>query len=244
MKRALAALAFLALTAPMGWAQLRVKAEREYAPHRKIVLQAADVTSAKAQFLWDVDGEADTVEAGGTLYVWAAPGTYKVRLTAIDFDAKKVERATFSFTVTGKTTPPGPKPDGPPDVKPDGGLKALRALVLVEEHEAAKLPAGQRAILWGKASHDKLNAVTPVGPDGKTREWRIWDQDVDAAGDDAKWAAAAKRARAAKGYAPPWVLLFDGEADAYSGPLPKDAAAWSALLDKHAPRAKGKGVAR
>ena len=235
MKRATAALAFLALTAPLGWAQLRVKAEREYAPHRKIVLQAADVTSAKAQFLWDVDGDADTVEAGGTLYVWAAPGTYKVRLTAIDFDAKKVERATFSFTVTGKVAPgPGPKPDDPPDVKPAG---ALRVLVVYESADASRLPSSQQSVLYGKTFRDALDARTPLGPDGKAREWRIYDADVDLSGEAKAWRDLMARPRTAL----PWLVLSYDSGVAFEGPLPKTVAEAVALLDKPAPRAKKGG---
>jgi hypothetical protein len=107
-----------------------VKGEKQYAAHEPIVLTATEVSSKSAQFLWDIDGAAKTRESGATLYVWAPPGKYTVRLTAIDFDAKKVERATFTFSV-GDTPPgpgpgpgPGPKPPTPP---PDGKYGLTKA---------------------------------------------------------------------------------------------------------------------
>jgi hypothetical protein len=126
----------LALCLPAA-AEVKLKGEAVYEPHKKIVLRATDVTSAKAQFLWDVSGDADTVEAGDRLYVWAPPGKYTVRLTAIDFEAKKVERASFSFTVSGEPTPPPPVPGQVtvPDVVGQTGSKARAAV------EALKLKA-------------------------------------------------------------------------------------------------------
>lgn len=99
-------------------AAMKVKSAKTYAVFEKIILKAEDVSSLKAQFLWDVDGECDYHEAGETLYVWAKPGKYKVKLTAIDFDTKKVERATFTFEVTGKAPDPNPNPNPDPTPVP------------------------------------------------------------------------------------------------------------------------------
>lgn len=109
---------------PATRAKAGIKGEKTYPPFKAIVLKAADVTSAKASFLWDVDGECDFIESGDTLYAWCPPGTYTVRLTAIDFAAQKVERAKFTFTVSG--TPPGPGPGPQPPFPDDPLVKSLR----------------------------------------------------------------------------------------------------------------------
>src|SRR5262245_740948 len=165
-------------------AQAKVKGQAQYEPYKKIVLRAQDVSSKAAQFLWDIDGEADVEERGAELFVWAAPGKYRVRLTAIDFEEKKVERASFSFVVAGPTPPvppgpgPGPQPPGP---TPKGAFN--RALILYESAEEAKMPKGQQAVLYSKAVRDYLKGHTLKDKDNANGAWRIWDKDVDAAGE-------------------------------------------------------------
>ena len=90
MKR-IALLVFLIVG--IAHADVTLKGEKVYQPFDKIVLEATKVSSPKAQFLWDVTGEAQVEEVGNKLYVWAKPGLYTVTLTAIDFETKKIERA-------------------------------------------------------------------------------------------------------------------------------------------------------
>jgi hypothetical protein len=237
--RICSAVTLAALVAGACRGAVGVRGEKAYARDSKIVLTAGEFPFKGAEFTWDVEGtgKVEYEQQNGKLYVWAAPGRYTVRLDAISWDDKKFQKAKFTFTVVenGKPKPPDPKPDDPPPA-----LKAMRVLVVYESGEAARLPAAQQSVLYGKAVRDDLNAKTPVGPDGKTREWRIYDKDVDLSGEDAKWAAAMGRAR--KGAdALPWVLIFDGEADAYSGPLPKDVPGMLALTARYAPKAKRKG---
>jgi hypothetical protein len=136
----------LFLPAPAA-AQAKVRGESVYKPYQKIVLKAADVTSAKASFLWDVDGDADFVEAGDTLYVWAPPGAYRVRLTAVDFESKKVERARFAFKVEGDVppSPPGPGPGPGPKPEPTDPLTKELAALYAADTTAGK--AGKAAFL-------------------------------------------------------------------------------------------------
>src|SRR5215217_4898738 len=93
------------LTAP-SWGA-KVKGDRSYRPYEKIALVADDVPKG-AQILWDVDGDAQTEERDNVLYVWAKPGTYRVTMTAIDFDSKKVTRAKYTFTVQPDVPPTPP----------------------------------------------------------------------------------------------------------------------------------------
>lgn len=138
MKKLLACCLLLALAAPL-WAA-KVKGEKLYAPYDKIVLVAADVTSPDAQYLWDVTGDVQTVEAGDTIYIWAAPGRYAVTLTAVDFVKKKIERAKFSFTV-GDPPPPPPPPPGPVSVPDVGGMTYAAAKAALSNAGLAVAPS-------------------------------------------------------------------------------------------------------
>jgi hypothetical protein len=232
LRRQASAVILLFCLAAAAHAQPRVKGAANYPPNTPIVLKATDVTGPKAQFLWDVSGGAKFVEAGDTLYVWAAPGDYVVRLTAIDFDAKKVERATFMFTVDGAPspgpTPPGPVPPGPtPTPTP---TKGLHVLILYESADATKLPAAQQGILYGKATRDWLNAN--CSPWGGIKDWGIFDKDSDLSGYSPTLKALQLRPRASL----PWVVIAgDGAAVLFEGPLPADAASMLALLNKFRP---------
>lgn len=221
-------LLLVATTAP---AQVRVKGAASYAPYDPIVLKASDVTSAKASFLWDVSEGAKTVEAGDTLYVWAPPGSYKVTLTAIDFEAKKVERAKFTFKVEGKT--PGPDPPNPPDPTPVSGLKVL---IVFESSNRTTYPAGQLAVMAGKPMHDWLNAHCSEDKSlGYGKAWAVWDKDTDGSKMPKFWQDALKRPQASL----PWIVVGDGaDRIVYEGALPADTAATIALLSKFSPNPK------
>ena len=222
----------LAATAPL-WAA-RVKGEKAYQPYDKIVLEATD-SSDKAQFLWDMSGDAQIEEAGRKLYVWAKPGKYVVRLTAVDFDAKKIERATFSFTVAGEVppTPPDPpappKPPTPPPSPAPIPAEGFRVLVVYETAELSKLPAAQSNVLYAKSVRDYLNAKCVMGPDSKTREWRIYDADVDTSAETKLWQDAMKVKRDKL----PWLIVSNGKTG-YSGPLPENVEKTLELLKKYA----------
>jgi hypothetical protein len=64
LRRQATAILWLFCLAAAAHAQPRVKGAANYPPNSPIVLKATDVTSAKAQFLWDVSGGAKFVEAG------------------------------------------------------------------------------------------------------------------------------------------------------------------------------------
>lgn len=222
-------------------AAVTVKGEKTYKPYEPIVLKAQDTISTKAQFLWDVDGDASIVEAGDTLYVWAAPGKYRIRLTAIDFDNKKVERASFTFTVSGDPKPPDPGPGPGPDPKPPTPdpdnpapipVKGFRVLIVYESAELSKYSAQQQAILTGKTVRDYLNANCVAGPK-EQKEWWILDKDADVSAIAKHWQDAMKRPRKST----PWIIVSDG-VKGYEGALPASVADTISLLKKYAPSSK------
>ncbi len=111
IRQATLALALLSLSVLSAYG-ITIKGDKEYNEYDKIVLKASGELK-EASYLWDVSGSAQVEEVGGTLYVWARPGSYSVTLTAIDFSAKKVERTRFNFTVKGTEPLPPPEPPGP-----------------------------------------------------------------------------------------------------------------------------------
>lgn len=245
-RQALAATVLMALATTMALGA-SIKGQVVYKPFDPIVLKAQDITSTKAQFLWDIEGDARVVEDGGTIYVWAPPGKYRVTLTAIDFDSKKVERARFAFSVEGKPVPPdpgpvppdpGPKPPDPVPPQPPAPIPVtgFRVLIIEESAERAKLPVAQLKILFDKGVRDYLNSKCVKGADQKTAEWRIWDKDADASGEAKHWQDALKRPRQSV----PWVIISDGKTG-YEGPLPATVEAALELFKRYAPVSSGEG---
>lgn len=178
--RKVASLLLLLICFPV-YADVKVKGDKAYPPHKKIVLKAQDVTSKSAQFLWEVSGDADILEAGDTLYVWAPPGKYVVKLIAIDFDAKKVERASFNFNVDG-TVPPNPNPI-PPDPtpvppRPDDDLtKAVRAAFSSETAADKKQLMLSLAIVYETAA----KSIRDSKPDTMGKLWKAIEAGEEAA---------------------------------------------------------------
>lgn len=120
---------------------------------------------------------------------------------------------------------PGPKPPDPPGPSPISGK---RVLILYESADATKMPAKQQDIIFGRAVRDYLNAACEVGPDGKTKDWRIWDKDVATDGEAQVWKDAMKRERKSI----PW-LIVGGKGGGYEGPLPATTEEFLALVKKH-----------
>lgn len=120
--------------------------------------------------------------------------------------------------------PPGPTP-GPTPIPGDG----FRALIVYETADLGKMPKDQELILYSQTVRDYLNSKAAPGPDGKTKEWRIFDKDVSTAGESKTWQDAMKRDR--KGL--PWIIL-SGPKGGFEGPLPANVADAMALIKKYA----------
>lgn len=215
-------------------------------PSHKLVRLSADGADPKAGLVWRVyprlEDRATTPK--GQLQFVAPPGTYEVELLAIKLDSKGetlIEEARH-VVVVGEPGP-GPKPPGPDPKPPDPSPTpapipeaGFRVLVVLESADASKLPAAQLNALSAKATIDYLNTKTVKGPDGKTGEWRIWDQNVDLSGERPLWQGAMTRALSdfikSKGAALPWLLISDGKTG-YSGPLPASTTELLQLLKKY-----------
>lgn len=124
--------------------------------------------------------------------------------------------------------PPDPKPPEPAPTPAPIPVAGLRVLIVYESADVGKLSAGQRAIIFGKSVRDALDAKCVIGPDGKTREWRIFDKDVDATADSKLWADAMKRNRTAY----PWLIISNGTTG-WEGPLPATAGEFMNLVERY-----------
>ena len=220
----------LALAPVLSHGAPKVKGNKLYKQYEPIVLKAEEVSGADVSVLWDVvEGKgARIIETKGTAYVWAPPGQYTIKMTAIDFVKKTVERTEFTFTVEGLVPPPGPNPPPPPPGPSPIPVEGFRALIIYETSELSKMPAAQSNILYAQSVRDYLNAKCVVGPDSKTREWRIWDKDVSTDAESKLWQDAMKRKRDSV----PWLIISTGKGG-FEGPLPANVDETLVLLKKY-----------
>lgn len=117
-------------------------------------------------------------------------------------------------------TPPTPPPSPAPI--PEAGF---RALIVYESADLAKLPASQVAVLTSGEVRGYLNDKCATGPDGKTKEWRVYDANADVSKESATWQKAMQIKRDSL----PWLVISNGQAG-YSGPLPATIADTLKLL--------------
>lgn len=191
-------------------------------------------------YAWTVPPGVTAAKAKNVLTVTSAPkGTHTFRVTAatvkIDFAAKTFEVVEEDGQIDvslGEAPQPGPTPPGPtpPDPPSPAPIPAngLHVLVLYETADLAKLTPQQRLILYSQSIRDYLNAKCAMGPDGKTRQWRLWDVNVDASNEQKIWQDAMKRPRQGT----PWIIVSNHPKGGYEGPLPASLADALDLLKK------------
>lgn len=121
--------------------------------------------------------------------------------------------------------PVPPVPPQPPAPIPADGF---RVLIVYESAESGKIPASQQAILFTQSVRAYLNERCAAGADGKTKEWRMWDKDVDTSAETKVWQDAMKRPRQQV----PWIVISDGKTG-FEGPLPGNVADTLSLLKKY-----------
>jgi hypothetical protein len=176
------------------------------------------------------------VKPGTFVGITTQPGVYKIGVIAakdVAGKAKMSEPVYITITV-GTPVPIPPTPPGPGPVPPTPTptpIKALKILFVTNEKDKTKLPAGQINTLYGVPFREWLNSVTPMGPDGKTHDWNIWDQSTDASAMPQIWQDWLKRPHASL----PWVILGDESGVAFEGPVPADPTATKTLIQKFVP---------
>jgi hypothetical protein len=199
--------------------------------------------AGKPTVIWSVSPEpVQDSELFGVLVFTGRPGVeYTATAIVIDFAAQTFEKVKYTVRFLGGPAPPdppGPKPPTPPvppvpDPPAPIPVAGLHVLIVYESAELPKMPAAQQAIIFSQTVRDSLNIRCAVGPDGKTRQWRMWDKDTKGADDSPLWAAAMARPRQSV----PWVIVSNGKAG-FEGPLPATAAEFLELVNKYDPSNK------
>lgn len=182
---------------------------------------------------------------GDALHVTGPPGSYTLRVRLLvgrTFEDARRLSAALPVEVTPDPapdpTPPGPRPPIPPGPGPPGPpapdpapipLDGLRVLIVYESKDATRLPPGQRLIFTSGLVRTFLNESCVKGPDGRTPEWRLYDQDTPVENELPHWRDALARPRASV----PWLVVSNGEAG-FEGPLPDSVAEFMAVVTSFA----------
>lgn len=176
-------------------------------------------TKAKAAFRWVTlpDTQAHFREFGHELMIVPkTEGHFRVGLVSLV--KGKISPVEWTMVKCGKGPQPPPEPEPkPPEPKPDAPIPVagFRVLIVYESMDISKMSFGQQAVIFGKTFRDYLDAKCVVGPDGKTKEYRIFDKDIVTSGEAKLWQDAMRRPRAGV----PWMLVSNGKSG-WEGPLP------------------------
>jgi hypothetical protein len=139
---------------------------------------------------------------------------------------------TWCLVKAGLGPKPPPKPDDPPKpIDPPAPIPVagLRVLIVEESAQRHTLSQGQRTIILGKEFRDLLESKCVMGPDGRTKEYRIYDQEIAMNGESKLWQDVMKRPRASV----PWIVISNGKTG-FEGPLPTNLPDAIALINKYA----------
>lgn len=137
-----------------------------------------------------------------TFVATAPDGTYRVLAYSGNADGPS-EPAVCTVKV-GKPTPPKPPepptpPPGPAPIMADG----LHVLIVYESADLARYTRQQLNALYSTAVRAYADQKCAKGLDGKTPEFRCWDQNAPDAGAAKHWQMAMKRSRGSL----PWLVV-------------------------------------
>ncbi len=167
------------------------------------------------------------------------PGRYRVLAYTAGKEGELSDPA-ICIVIIGDAPPdpgPSPKPPIPPDPpKPPSPIAepGFRVLIVYETGELSKLTEQQRNVIYSQGVRTYLDSKCIAGPDGKTKEWRIYDKDIAMSGESKIWQGAMERVKKDSKFKTPWILISTGTTG-YEGPLPEDANSTIELLKKYAP---------
>ncbi len=145
-----------------------------------------------------------------------ASGTVELIITPVDLKKETdiIRRTIRVEAGEGPIPPPGPGPIPPgpgpgpfPPPLPPAPIAGDGLRVLMTFPEKASLTQAQHSAIYGQDVRDYLNRKTPLGPDGKTHEWRIYKEGENLAGEAATWRDAYARKRDSS----PWIVVSNGK---------------------------------
>lgn len=223
---------FLLLLFPLqSLAELKIIGETKVGQYKIVRLQAKDYPD-KSALIWRWDKKKlDGGKNGDRLWLTGPPGQYTIECMSITLDKEgktQVEEAEAVVTI-GESPNPDPKPPEPkpPEPKPDASIlgKGTKVLIIYESGDLTKYPAAQLTALHSKTVRDYLNSKCTGGA---TKDWRVWDKDVDASKEEKHWQDGLKRERKST----PWIIIST-EKGSYEGPFPADVTKTLDLLKKY-----------
>lgn len=200
---------------------VKLPAEVRTKPGRLLKLSAE--TDGKT-VRWAIASEdADLIPSeSGRWAIFSAPAPGRFIVLAWTAAGDVPSEAARCIVVVGDA-PPGPAP-GPAPIPVDG----FRVLIVYETADLPKMPAAQVNILYSQSVRSYLNDKCVLGPDGKTREWRIWDKDVATGAESKFWQDAMKLPRKQV----PWIVISTGKSG-FEGPLPGSVDETLALVRRY-----------
>jgi hypothetical protein len=167
------------------------------------------------------------------------PGTYRLHGIASGHVKGDPDADVDTFEVeVGDPTPPKPpdppkpppdppKPPEPPPAPAPIPVAGLRVLVVFESSEESKYKPDQINTIYGQEFRDYCAAHCAKNAKGQP-ELRIYDKDVNTAGESEIWQAAMKRPHPTL----PWLVVSNGTTG-FEGPLPDTRDAIMATVKKY-----------
>lgn len=142
-------------------------------------------------------------------------------------DGKLSEFATCVVMVgkAPKPEPPGPKPD--PSLPAPIPVAGFRVLIVCESSEQIKLSKGQLSVMYGEAAREWM--VSKAAKVNGSPEVRIYDKDINLAGESKLWKDALARPRTGV----PWLLVSNGTTG-WEGVMPESLPDIMAIMQKYA----------
>ena len=148
----------------------------------------------------------DAVDVSPGYLVWTGPpGTYSVH------GIEGGKRFNYLVEITGRDPAPPIVPPPAPDPQPLTKLE--RVLILEETSDRSRLPSAQMAALMSPQVRGYLTTHCAKGPDGKTPEWRMWDDDLTGGQlgfVTEVWRLDYAKAKADSNGRTPWLLINGG----------------------------------
>lgn len=208
----------------------KIQGQLKYDPYKLVDLKALNIPK-KGDCKWKITPSTSVDRLKGLskehLVFTAPPGKYEITLTwgAIKDDGGFTFDDTTVTVLIGSPppTPPGPAPGPTPNPpQPDSTSlftgEGLRMLLLYETGDT--LTKAQVAAIYGQEVREYLNTKTPLGADGKTHEWRIYDKDLDLSKVRGQWNEVKSKTIKNPNYKTPWVVIGNGKTG-YEGPIPE-----------------------
>lgn len=161
--------------------------------------------------IWDIfPDDAKTVariiKTEKACLIAGPPREYTIKVRLVKGEDVSEFKKTFVLTHAGvkpctepipTPTPPTPTPPTPPTpVTPPAPIPepGFRVLMVYQDSVFNTYSGNQRAVLSGEEVRNYLDTKAAVGPDGTTREYRIWDADIKGIENESKlWQAAFAR---------------------------------------------------